>query len=149
MKNVKLIHLIITFANASAILCILPKWMGTYSNERNIYVRCDRYKKNPVPNEFVRSLYNKLLGREPEPGAIEGNAIHSGKSNSEVIIALLRSEEYSRRIVGSYYQAYLGRAPDEGRLRAWINLVEHELALREIIKGFITSDEYENRALSR
>ena len=112
---------------------------------------CDsaEYKKNPVPNEFVRSLYNKLLGREPEPGAIEGNAIHSGKSNSEVIIALLRSEEYSRRIVGSYYQAYLGRAPDEGRLRAWINLVEHELALREIIKGFITSDEYENRALSR
>jgi Domain of unknown function (DUF4214) len=113
---------------------------------------CDsaEYKqKHPVPNEFVRSLYNKLLGREPEPGAIEANAIHSGKSTSEVIIAFLRSEEYSRRIVGSYYQTYLGRAPDEGGLRGWINLVEHGLALQQVIKGFITSDEYENRALSR
>jgi len=113
---------------------------------------CDsaEYKQqHPIPNEFVRSLYNNLLGREPEPGAVENNPIHSGKSTSEVIRAFLLSEEYARRVCEGYYQAYLGRHSDEGGLRGWANLVQHGLSLQQVIKGFITSDEYINRALSR
>lgn len=113
---------------------------------------CDsvEYKqKHPVPNEFVRSLYNNLLGREPEPGAVENNPIHSGKSTTDVIRAFLLSEEYAKRVCEGYYQMYLSRRSDEGGLRGWANLVEHGLSLQQVIKGFVTSDEYINRALLR
>jgi hypothetical protein len=113
---------------------------------------CDsaEYKqKHPVPNEFVRSLYLKLLGREPEPGAVENSPIHSGMSTANVIRGFLVSEEYATKVCDGYYSTFLARSPDEQGLRGWANLIEHGLSLQQIIKGFITSDEYISRSVSR
>lgn len=55
--------------------------MGTYSNERNIYARCDSWS---APNEFVRSLANCLVENQNQCNSFW----------KKYFRAFLRSEEY-------------------------------------------------------
>lgn len=103
--------------------------------------------KHPLPNEFVRSLYVKLLGREPEAGAVQGNPIHGGKNTADVIRDFLKSEEYSSQRSNHFFKRLLRRDSSEpsGHARA----IQTGEPLQYVIRGFVTSEEYRTKATSR
>lgn len=107
--------------------------------------------KHPVPNQFVESLYNKLLGRPSDPSGLQYwiNLINSGTNTADVIRGFLRSREYALQRLNEFYQKFLGRQPDTNGLEFWANKLQNGTSLQEITTGFLTSIEYQNRALAR
>jgi hypothetical protein len=96
--------------------CLVSGKYVTISYSRAIVGLCDstEYRsKHPVPNEFVRSLYIKLLGRQPETGAVQGNPIHAGRNTAEVIRDFLKSEEYAVQRSTHFYRSLLQRNSSE------------------------------------
>jgi hypothetical protein len=104
--------------------------------------------KNPVPYEFTKALYNKILERPPEGGAAENNPLLHGVTTTDYIRRFLTSLEYASNVITSYYNKYLGRDPEPGAVKGGITRLQNE-SLQQIIRGFLVSDEYQQRSLSR
>jgi hypothetical protein len=104
--------------------------------------------KYPGPYEYTRALYNKILERAPEAGAVENTPLRSGVTTTDYIRGFLTSPEYASKVITSYYNKYLGRAPEPGAVEGGIPRLQHE-SLQQIIRGFLVSDEYQQRSLSR
>jgi uncharacterized protein DUF4214 len=122
---------------------------GGASIQRMIISLCDsvEYKgKHPVPDAFVKSLYEKILGREPEPGAVKNNSIHTGRSTALVIGDFLLSQEYAIQRSEQYFQKFLKRSAQEPT--TWAASITHGTALQDIIIGFVSSQEYIQRSQS-
>ncbi len=118
----------------------------------NGFCNSAEYKsRHPVPDQFVESLYNKLLGRHSDPGGFQYwvNKINSGTNTIDIINGFLRSREYALQRMTEFYQKFLGRQPDSGGLDYWAKKVQNGISLQEITKGFITSVEYLTRSQSR
>jgi len=118
------------------------------------FCNSDEYKsKHPVPNQFVESLYNKLLGRHSDPNGLQFwiNQITSGKNTTAQVIdpGFLRSEEYASQRATECYPKFLGRNPDPTGLQFWVQKIQNGLSLQEITKGFVTSEEYKSRCQNR
>jgi PKD repeat protein len=56
--------------------------------------------------------------------------------------ALTHSTEYYANLVTAVYQKYLGRAPDDAGLSAWVQAMQNGLTDEHLEAGFIGSDEY-------
>ena len=129
----------------------IPVSISPYPIQEIIVGFCDstEYKsKHPVPNEFVRSLYLKILGREPEPGAVQGSPIHAGKNTADLIRDFLRSEEYAVYRSTHFYRRLLHRESElepSGHARA----IQNGEPLQNVVRRFITSEEYMAKATSR
>lgn len=112
---------------------------------------CDsqEYKsKYPVPDEFVKSLYFKLLGRPPEPGAVENHSLRTGgQSTTDAIKQFLTSPEYGQKVTIEYFRKFLGRDQNLGTY--YSERIQNGLPLQAFIKELITSEEYQQRSLSR
>jgi len=118
------------------------------------FCNSEEYKsKHPVPNQFVESLYNKLLGRQSDPGGLQFwiNQINSGKNTTAQVInpGFLRSKEYALQRINEFYQKFLGRQPDSGGLDFWTSKLQNGISMQEIMKGFVTSSEYLARSKMR
>lgn len=116
---------------------------------------CDspEYKSNnPVPNRFVESLYNKLLDRRSDPGGLRYwiRLLTSGtNTTTDVIRTFLVSREYAVLRITEFYRKFLGREPEPAGLDFWADKIQNRRSLQEITRGFLTSQEYINRTLSR
>ena len=125
---------------------------NSLQNAINGFCNSAEYKsKHSVPNQFVESLYNKLLGRHSDAGGFQYwvNKINSGTNTVDIINGFLRSREYALQRMTEFYQKFLGRQPDSGGLDYWANKVQNAISLQEIAKGFLTSAEYQMRSQSR
>jgi len=67
----------------------------------------------PSNTLFVQALYVQLLNRAADPGGLKfwTDALTKGQARSAVTTSLLGSAEYRTRVVTSYFQNLLGRAP--------------------------------------
>jgi hypothetical protein len=108
-------------------------------------------QKNPVPDQFVESLYERLLGRASDPAGKAGwvSALQAGRGTTYVIDGFLTSTEYCEKRVTELYNTLLGRQPDPGGLAGWVASMSKGTAFQQIQLGFLTSPEYEGRALAR
>jgi len=70
----------------------------------------------------------------------------SGTDRSVVVEAYAGSDEWISALVGRYYQSTLGRAPDAGGLRYWIDQIRAGMTPAEAASRFYASQEYYNRA---
>ena len=78
-----------------------------------------------------------------------GNKINSGTNTIDIINGFLSSRKRSAlQRITEFYQKFLGRQPDSGGLDFWTNMIQNSIALQDIIKGFVTSDEYQRRSLA-
>lgn len=102
---------------------------------------------NSPPDQFVESLYNKLLGRASDPAGRQGwiAALAAGATTADVIRGFVTSEEYCSNQVTQLYSTLLGRAPDLPGLAGWVNLMRTGRRFQDILSGFLTSDEYRGR----
>jgi hypothetical protein len=106
---------------------------------------------NPVPAQFVESLYERLLGRASDPAGKQGwvSALQAGRGTAYVINGFLDSPEYCTDRVTNLYLTLLGRQPDAAGLAGWVSTMEKGTAFQQIQLGFLTSVEYQGRALKR
>jgi hypothetical protein len=106
---------------------------------------------NPVPDQFVESLYQRLLGRASDPGGKQYwvEALNAGRGTEFVIEQFLASTEYCTDRVTKLYQSLLGRTPDPNGLGYWVNEMVARTPFQQIQNGFLTSVEYQSRAEQR
>jgi Subtilase family/Domain of unknown function (DUF4214) len=104
---------------------------------------------NALPDQFVESLYNRLLGRGSDPSGKQGwvDALSAGASTADVIRGFLFSEEYCTQRVTELYTTLLARAPDPAGLIYWVGIMSKGVPFQEIQYGFLASDEYRARPL--
>jgi hypothetical protein len=86
--------------------------------------------QNFSPEEYVRNLYRRYMGREPRSGEVElwARNIRNGMSLEEVQVGFLSADEFFRRhrndpssfIVGLYNEV-LGRNPNPDEVAGWLN----------------------------
>jgi hypothetical protein len=106
---------------------------------------------NPPPDQFVESLYERLLGRGSDPGGKQYwiGALQAGSTAADVINGFLASEEYCTGRVTGLYLTLLGRPPDGAGLTFWVASMMGGTAFQQIQLGFLTSAEYQTRAKAR
>lgn len=99
---------------------------------------------NPAPEQFVYSLYRRILGREPDPGGFAGwvGALNGGAAVVDVARGFLFSEEYARNHARSLYQRYLRREPEEAGWQGWADALRNGVSQQEVEIGFLASPEY-------
>jgi hypothetical protein len=135
----------------------LAYWVGIMESGRPLqqitldFCNSPEYQNdNPPPNQFVESLYEHLLGRASDPGGkqywINELAAHGA---TYVINGFVTSHEYCTDRITGLYQTLLGRQPDPGGLAFWVQLMTSGTSFQQIQMDFLTSPEYQARALQR
>jgi Domain of unknown function (DUF4214) len=108
----------------------------------------DEFKtQNPLVDAWVRALFLKLLHQEPNAVAFAfvKNMLQFNPDTQHAIRTILTSEMYCIKEARECYIKYLRRREDDIRPEepvGWANQMRQGKAKQEIIKGFITSDEY-------
>jgi hypothetical protein len=93
----------------------------------------------------VRALYQDLLGRGPDPTGLAGwsAALVSGTSQSELVGALTRSDEYISLRVAKAYNEVLGRSPDPQGAADWLQQIRDGYGtVDDVQRRFYDSNEY-------
>ena len=104
-------------------------------------------------DSFVRSLYYSILGRRPDEGGVKTwkNWLSQGRSRGWVIAQFFNSQEYRNKrksnaeYVKDLYRGVLGRKPDSGGMRQWLNQLSHGSSRQDVLNVFLRSKEYRMR----
>lgn len=103
----------------------------------------------PTNDQLVQSWYQDFLDRD-DPASDPGRAywvdmLDRGVSRQFVLGSILRSYEYANLEVSSYYNYFLGRAPDPGAWY-WIDqTANHDMAWEWVAQNVLASQEYVRR----
>lgn len=94
--------------------------------------------------DFVRALYQRVLGRAPDEGGLQGwtNALGTGVTRAQMVEMFIASREAYGRIVDSVYDNYLHRGPDGGGREAWLNALQrNQVTPQQFTIAVLASDE--------
>ncbi len=99
---------------------------------------------NAGNQEYVNSLYQRILGRGSDPGGLAAwtTALNNGATRSSVAMSFLSSAEYFMRFITTQYIAILGRSPDPGGLAAWTNAMVIGLSETDLMANLYGSQEF-------
>lgn len=106
--------------------------------------------------DFIRDIYRSILGRNPDAAGLaywSGQlALASGASVAEsqavrdsVVQQIWDSPEHLGLVVEGYYQTFLDRASDAAGKQAWINALRVGTSEDTVVRGFLTSAEYQGQ----
>src|SRR5262249_5555107 len=106
---------------------------------------------------LVHNAYEKLLTREPEPGALAGwlAALDAGLGEGQFTAALLASKEYAARQgpgadwVTAVYGDVLGRSPEATGLSFWTAQLQVGASGQAVALGILDSPEAQTGMVSR
>jgi hypothetical protein len=92
---------------------------------------------------FVENLYETLLGRTADSGAVGFvNALKNGASPAAVVLAIESTTEYHSIVIQGLYETYLHRAADPAGLQNWLNFLAAGGTVEQIAAALIGSPEY-------
>jgi hypothetical protein len=96
---------------------------------------------------FLAALYHDVLVRKIDPSGQTtfGQALAQHASPTQVAMAIVASTESHRRLVQSFYQRFLDRAPDSGGLSAFVTLLQKGTRALDAIAIMVGSEEYLER----
>lgn len=126
---------------------------------------------NLSDEEYVRILYNTILGREPDQTGWNDwcNRLATGASRDSLLAGFVESQEFTQicesygvtrgslsgaaqdepgdvRFVRRTYQVILGRTPDQGGLDNWVNALRGGgVTAAAMVQGFYNSQEFINK----
>lgn len=101
---------------------------------------------------FIQEVFQDLLGRTPDAGAVNeiSSLMNIGLSRAQLVDIVLHSTERTSRMIGQYYQDYLGRSATATDEAGWSNLIAGgALNLEAVAELFLSSSEYFNDASAR
>ncbi len=114
---------------------------------------------------FVNLLYQNVLGREADAGGLAGwlDALETGQSRAQVVLGFSDSREFVNATnqdatefamalnpanwQGDVYRLYLatlGREPDLGGFKGWIDNIVSGTSYLDAVAGFVGSREFQN-----
>jgi uncharacterized delta-60 repeat protein len=93
---------------------------------------------------WIDGMYHDLLGRAPEPGAVQKwlDVLASRWPHAQVAYGFAASQEREQQRVTLDYVNLLGRAPEPGGLAAWVQYFIQGGANEDILAGFAGSSEF-------
>ncbi|WP_217127067.1 DUF4214 domain-containing protein, partial [Hydrogenophilus thiooxidans] len=105
--------------------------------------------------ELVRALYRGLLGREPEPEALQDYAERLTQTHdlAPLLMELARSEERWRQsfaeratnLVNQIYNGLMGREADPSGLKTYTDKLIKEGGIQNTLQSIINSDEFNKK----
>ena len=117
--------------------CLSPAWLRAASIQEQNY---------------IRAVFLETLDRQPDSGEL---TFYSSQFDSSVLdnygiaLSVLNSTAYRTRLITSFYQTYLLRAPDTAGLNYFLNLKAVGATDQQVQAIFLGSAEYYlNRAFS-
>ncbi len=109
------------------------------------------FDRDDMIEAFIERFYNFALKRESDKGGMEywKEALKSKKKNAiEIGIYFFLSPEFKAKnlkeeeVVTMLYRTFLGREPDSGGLKYWVDRAKNGLSRRDMIAGFAYSKEF-------
>ncbi|MEM9395120.1 MAG: DUF4214 domain-containing protein [Pseudomonadota bacterium] len=115
--------------------------------------------------QFVTLLYNNVLERAPDPGALPywTGLLDSGMSRSDVVLSFIESPEFKANtaipalafstdaVQGGFsddvfrlYHATLDRDPDTAGVDYWTGALANGMSKHEAVSGFVSSAEFQS-----
>jgi hypothetical protein len=93
---------------------------------------------------FLNALYQDVLGRAAEPGALSGweQQLAGGMSRTTVALMVLTSPEGLQDRVQGWYQLYLHRSAGPGELQGWVAALQANTSPELVQAQIVGSDEY-------
>jgi hypothetical protein len=94
---------------------------------------------------WIVSLYEKLLGRDPEAAGLQGwlAALQNGTSPAAIAYGFAASAEREAQRITADYQTYLGRLPEsQDIINQWVSAFESGVSNEDVVAGFVGSPEY-------
>lgn len=104
-------------------------------------------------NQFVTRLYQVCFGREPDAGGLAdwSNRLATGhETGAQVSYGFVFSQEFQNmdlcdsHYVDALYEAFFGRASDEGGKADWMNRLASGQTRGAVMTGFVNSQEFHN-----
>jgi hypothetical protein len=94
--------------------------------------------------QYVQQLYGDLLGRDADPGGLQGwtSVLEAGASRETVAAGIWNSPEHRGIEVDGFYQTYLHRAADPAGRLGWINAMLAGMSETAVAQAFLTCPEY-------
>lgn len=104
-------------------------------------------RTNPPIVPFLTALYQKLLGRNPDPTglAINANALRTGVTREAMVLSFLNSSEYLQKSVRGAYLTQLGTVPNPSGLSFWANQMSR-FGYGSMLVGLASSNQAYARA---
>jgi hypothetical protein len=96
---------------------------------------------------FLKALYNTVLGRDVDPGALTAfsKQLDSGALRSSVALTVLTSAENCTPIVQADYQKYLLRAADPSGLTSFVGVMQNGGSEDDVVITLASSAEFAAR----
>jgi hypothetical protein len=103
-----------------------------------------QYVTSPEHERFVRALSVDFLDRPATDDEVarHANALARGESRASVIETYAGSDEWISALVTGFYESTLGRQPDAGGLRYWIDRITEGTTPAAVASHFYGSAEY-------
>ena len=105
-------------------------------------------RSNAKDQAFVESLSLDFLDRPGTSTEIADamGRLAVGADRSTIVEGYAGSEEWVSALIGRFYESTLGRAPDPGGLRYWIDQIRGGMTPAAVASRFYASQEYYNRS---
>lgn len=102
------------------------------------------YLHGSTPEDFIVSLYTKIIGRGTNPGEVAqwANALRAGMPREQAAAQFLTSWEYQSTNVRVLYRTNLRRDPTAGELAVWIGGFTSGWTEEQFKIAVLSSDEY-------
>jgi hypothetical protein len=114
----------------------------------NVILDSTEYRQRVSDNDFVRSLYVGIMGREPDSSGLNyyTSELRSGRKRSDVLSTFLNTAEFRQRISDSnfvtvLYRRILGREPDPSGLAGNVAALQNGMSRSTLRNGFLDSRE--------
>ncbi|MGE7418570.1 DUF4214 domain-containing protein [Methylobacterium tarhaniae] len=128
----------------------------TLSNVKNITFVDGQIIYDPdSPAYQIHRLYEAVLGRDADGLGLSSwaNQLSQGKSLSDIVPGFTNSVEFqatygtldNNQFVTLLYNNVLDRAPDQGGLRDWTNMLSSGVSRSEVVLGFSESVEFKGK----
>lgn len=114
------------------------------------FVESEEYlNNNPVPEQFIDSLYRRLFGRPVDAGGLEHytSQMQGGTSPADVARDLMASDEYGTKIIHEYFRRILRRTYD-GDPSYYLAKFKEGMTQTDFLVELVDSAEYKQQVLS-
>ena len=95
---------------------------------------------------WVTALYHNILDRDIDAAGL-GYWVSAIQTNTKqsVVLGFVRSDEYRLKLIGDWFQTYLGRSLDAGSGQALVQQMQAGLTQDQLLTLIVSSDEYINK----
>jgi glucose/arabinose dehydrogenase len=99
---------------------------------------------SPLNQGYVTALYQDLLGRPVDPGALAywTGLLNRGTPRAQVVLAIEGSLEYRRLVVQGLYQELLGRPAEDAARDYWAGILGQGGTAEQVEAVVLSSPEY-------